>query len=241
MERMRLPRRSDALPDDTPPTRRRARTIALALVAGLIVASAAYVVLSDDAPDLPPPIYVGGSTFIPPLDLDNAPRATVPPKRTKPEPTPVAATTASRRLVIPTLGVDSQMVSITAPGGTLTPPSDAQQVGWWSAGAEPGAEQGSALVTGHTLSTGSGALQDLETLGIGDEIAVRTVDGSIQYRVSDVEIFSKGALAQQAGELFSQAAPGRLVVITCEDFDGTAYLSNVVVTATPIGRSTVDF
>lgn len=239
MGRMRLPRRSNPMPDGTSLVRRRARVLALGLVAGLIVASAAYVVLRPDEPAAAPPaIYVGGSTFIPPVDLGPRRRDA---DTAEPERTAVTDPSSARRLVIPTLGVDSQILSITAPGGTLTPPSDAQQVGWWSAGAEPGAEQGSALVTGHTLSTGSGALQDLETLGIGDEIAVRTADGSIQYRVSDVEVFSKGALAQQAGELFSQAAPGRLVVITCEDFDGTTYLSNVVVTATPIGRSTVDF
>jgi hypothetical protein len=34
--------------------------------------------------------------------------------------------------------------------------------------------------------------------------------------------------------LFSQEAPGRLVLITCEDWDGTAYRSNVVVTAQPV-------
>jgi len=28
--------------------------------------------------------------------------------------------------------------------------------------------------------------------------------------------------------------PGRLVLITCEDWDGERYLSNVVVTATPV-------
>lgn len=219
----------------------RFRIAALGAVTGLMAASVAYVMLDDDAPDAPRPIYVGGSTFIPPLDLDTARRATTAPKRTTPKPRPAAAPTASRRLVIPSLGVDSEILSITAPGGTLTPPSNAQQVGWWSAGAEPGAEQGSALVTGHTLSAGGGALQDLENLAIGDEVAVRTPDGRISYRVTDVEIFSKGALAQEAGDLFSQAVPGRLVVITCEDFDGTAYLSNVVVTATPIGPTAVDF
>ena len=34
--------------------------------------------------------------------------------------------------------------------------------------------------------------------------------------------------------MFSQDVPGRLVLITCEDWDGSRYLSNVVVTATPV-------
>lgn len=213
--------------------------IALGVV--VVTASAAYTTLDDDSTNLSEPIFVGGSTFIPPLDLDTAPRATAPPRAAAPQAEPAAVPESSRRLAIPSLGVDSEILPIAAPGGTLTPPSNAQQVGWWSAGAEPGAEQGSALVTGHTLSAGGGALQELEELGPGDEVAVLTADGQIDYRVTDVEIFSKGTLAQQAGNLFSQEVPGRLVVITCEDFDGTSYLSNVVVTATPIGPSSVDF
>lgn len=239
---MRLPRRSN-LPDDRPPrARSRHRAVALGAVAGLTAFSVAYVVLEDDDPDVRAPIFVSGSTLIPPVDLDRErPRPQPRPKRADSGSPPTATTAGSRRLVIPALGVDSEILSITAPGGTLTPPSNAQQVGWWSAGAEPGAEQGSALVTGHTLSAGGGALQDLETLQAGDQVAVRTADGRIGYRVTDVEVFSKGTLARQAGELFSQAVPGRLVVITCEDYDGSSYLSNVVVTAIPTGRSTVDF
>lgn len=54
-------------------------------------------------------------------------------------------------------------------------------------------------------------------------------------------MFSKGTVAAEAGELFSQSTAGRLVVITCDDDDGTSFLSTVVVTATPIGRTRVDF
>ena len=54
------------------------------------------------------------------------------------------------------------------------------------------------------------------------------------YVVEDVEVYRKGALARQAAELFSQEVDGRLVLLTCEDWDGTRYLSNVVVTALPV-------
>lgn len=166
-------------------------------------------------------------------------RIEIPPLRPTPTPQPKPRIRAGspERLLIPRLGVDSAIVPITAPGGTLTPPADAQQVGWWSPGAEPGARTGSALVTGHTLSRGGAALQDLETLEVGDRIAVRTVNGRIGYRVRDVQVFDKGSVAEQASELFSQTSPGRLVVITCEDYNGSVYLSNVVVTARPIGRT----
>ena len=241
---MRLPRRStsDAAPlsPDTPEQGfRRRRLVALAVVAtaGAVVATS-FVVLGGDEPQSAAPIHVTGST---PIDLPYALTAEGlaqgsdegkgKGRRTEQS---AAEPGSPRRLVIPTLGVSSAVVPITAPGGTLTPPDDAQQVGWWSAGAEPGAEQGSALVTGHTLSRGGGALQDLETLEQGDRMSIETVDGSIDYRVSDVRVFSKGTVAQEADELFSQSSPGRLVVITCEDFDGEVYLSNVVVTALPV-------
>jgi len=166
-------------------------------------------------------------------------RIEIPPLRPTrtPKPRPVIRAGVPERLLIPSLGVDSAIVPITAPGGTLTPPADAQQVGWWSPGAEPGARTGSALVTGHTLSRGGAALQDLETLEEGDRIAVRTVNGRIVYRVRDVQVFDKGRVAERATELFSQTSPGRLVVITCEDYNGSVYLSNVVVTAKPVGTT----
>lgn len=140
---------------------------------------------------------------------------------------------APRRLVIPTLGVDAPVVPVTAPNRTLTPPSDPQQLGWWADGARPGARHGSALVTGHTVHTGGGALDDLETVQPGDRITVRTSESRLTYVVRTVRTYRKGALARAAERVFSQEVPGRLVVITCEDWDGSQYLSNVVVVAVP--------
>jgi hypothetical protein len=137
------------------------------------------------------------------------------------------------RVVIPRLGVDVAVVGIDAPGGVLTPPSDPQVLGWWRSGAQPGAARGSALVTGHTVSSGGGALDDLETMRRGDPVTVRTTTGAVDYVVTGVSIYRKAALAEDAARVFSQSVPGRLALITCEDWDGTAYLSNVVVLAEP--------
>ena len=142
---------------------------------------------------------------------------------------------APRRVVIPRLGVRAPVLPVAAPGGTLVPPSDPQQLGWWAGGARPGAARGSALVTGHTVHTGGGALDDLERLRRGDAVAVRTDRGTIRYRVRRVAVYSKGSVARHSRRLFSQTVPGRLVLITCEDWDGQRYLSNVVVVATPVG------
>jgi hypothetical protein len=51
--------------------------------------------------------------------------------------------------------------------------------------------------------------------------------------VQDVEVYRKGTLARRAADLFSQEVDGRLVLLTCEDWDGAAYRSNVVVVARP--------
>ncbi|GAA2151548.1 hypothetical protein GCM10009844_33910 [Nocardioides koreensis] len=141
---------------------------------------------------------------------------------------------APRRVLIPALHVAAPVLPVKAPGGTLVPPSDPQQLGWWAGGARPGAARGSALVTGHTVHTGGGALDDLETLRRGDTVTVRTDRGRIRYAVTKVAVYGKGAVADHAERLFSQDVPGRLVLVTCEDWDGQGYLSNVVVVAEPV-------
>lgn len=142
---------------------------------------------------------------------------------------------APRRVVIRALSVDAPVIPVRAPNRTLIPPSDPQMLGWWADGARPGARRGSALVTGHTVHTGGGALDDLEELKPGDPVSVRTDRGLLRYAVQTVRVYSKGSLATHARKVFSQQVPGRLVLITCEDWDGERYLSNVVVIATPRG------
>jgi hypothetical protein len=48
-----------------------------------------------------------------------------------------------------------------------------------------------------------------------------------------VRVYGKGRIATDARRLFSQRVAGRLVLLTCADWNGAQYLSNVVVTATP--------
>nr|WP_246284000.1 class F sortase [Nocardioides perillae] len=159
------------------------------------------------------------ATAAPPAELPQA-----QPARTRPG--------APLRVRVPRLGVDAPVDPVGAPGGTLTPPSDATRLGWWAAGARPG-QRGSVLVAGHTVSTGGGALDDLELLRRGDDVVVRTTTGRRSYEVVSVQVLGKGVLARRAQQLFDQRVPSRLVLVTCEDWDGTAYRSNVVVTARP--------
>lgn len=148
-----------------------------------------------------------------------------------PDPGPPPAPGVPRRLVVPMLAVDAPVVPITAPDGVLLPPSDPQVLGWWRDGARPGAARGGALITGHTVSSGGGAFDDLETLRRGDEVRVRTPDRVLRYEVTGVRIYRKARIARDAEQLFSQTVPGRLVLITCEDWNGSFYESNAVIFA----------
>jgi LPXTG-site transpeptidase (sortase) family protein len=200
------------------------RGLAVALVvAGVGLASWA---VADQPPAAPP----AASPVGPPPVLTAEPVTTIkvfPPRRH-----PAAGVPAQVR--IPELKVDVPVIGIDAPAGILTPPDDPQVLGWWEDGARPGALRGAALVTGHTVSVGGGALDDLETLRLGAPVEVTTEKGSIRYRVTELDIYRKASLARDAARVFSQTGPGRLVLITCEDWDGEKYLSNVVVHAEPV-------
>ncbi|UUZ59179.1 sortase domain-containing protein [Nocardioides sp. B-3] len=92
---------------------------------------------------------------------------------------------------------------------------------------------GSALFTGHTVHGGGGALDDLERVRAGRDVIVHTDRGVIDYVVRSVRVPDKDVIAQRAGSLFSQGVRGRLILVTCEDWDGEGYRSNVVVIAVP--------
>ena len=140
---------------------------------------------------------------------------------------------APRSIHLPRLGVRSRIQPIHVAGSTLTPPSDPAVLGWWADGARPGDPRGSVLVTGHTVSTGGAALDRLEALRPGDAVTVRTRRDALEYAVRRVAVIDKGLVARRAERLFSQEVPGRLVLITCGDWDGFRHRSNVVVTAQP--------
>jgi LPXTG-site transpeptidase (sortase) family protein len=148
-------------------------------------------------------------------------------------PRALPAAGAPRAVLIDALAIEVPVLSIRSEGRSLEPPADPQVLGWWSGGARPGAARGSALVTGHTVHDGGGALDDLETLRAGAEVRVRTRRGTIRYVVGSVRVLDKDTIARQAPRLFSQQVRGRLVLVTCEGWDGSGYRSNVVVTASP--------
>lgn len=138
-------------------------------------------------------------------------------------------------LRLPALAVEAPVQRLPeTTSQTLDPPSDVRSVGLWPLGAQPGDERGTAIIAGHTVHTGGGALDDLELMAPGNEIVLERPGADLTYRVTSVKIYRKATLAQDAASIFSQTVPARLAVVTCEDWNGSVYLSNVVVIAVPV-------
>jgi LPXTG-site transpeptidase (sortase) family protein len=137
-------------------------------------------------------------------------------------------------LRIPRIDVDAPVVAIKSnQDRVLMPPRAPRLVGWWSDGAAPGEPEGSAVLVGHTVHAGGGVFDDIDRLRNGDTIEVEGSDGMLTYRVQSHNVLSKGEFARNAEQIFTQTGPGRLVVITCDDWDGTVWRSNIVTVATP--------
>jgi LPXTG-site transpeptidase (sortase) family protein len=145
-----------------------------------------------------------------------------------------------REVRVARLHVDSEVVPISGQSGSLLPPSDPQVLGWWQEGKPVGAQVGTAVITGHTVHTGGGALDNLDKLVVGDSLRVRTDQGWIGYVVQRARIYPTSELARDADRIFRLGGTGRLVLITCDDWNGTFYESNAVVFATPVADEPFD-
>jgi LPXTG-site transpeptidase (sortase) family protein len=145
------------------------------------------------------------------------------------------AITGPYTLRIPRIDVDAPVVPIQSnEDRVLLPPRDPGIAGWWSDGVAPGAPHGSAVLVGHTVrNNGGGVFDDVGTLRSGDTIEVEGSNSALTYRVQSVDVLSKDEVARDAEQIFNQAGPGRLVVITCDDWDGTVWQSNIITVAVP--------
>ena len=140
------------------------------------------------------------------------------------------------RLVVPSLHIDAPIVPIAVKNSTLTPPSNFRDVGWWDQSAKIGSATGQTVITGHTVHTGGGEMDNLGSIQTGAVVKVVTKAQTVWYRETQVIVYSKKQLAEHAEELFSQDRPeNRLVLITCTGWTGDGYTSNVVVFADPLG------
>ncbi len=149
-----------------------------------------------------------------------------------------APETAGNALLVPSIGLDAPVRSLSlSSAGVLDPPADTDEVGRWDDSARAGAKRGQTVITGHTVHDGGGVMDELGTLGKGDTVVVRDRGKLVEYRTTRVLTLSKAELADRAQALFGQGRRGgRLVLVTCTDWNGGDYDSNIVVLARPVQR-----
>ncbi len=149
----------------------------------------------------------------------------------------MAAPAKPLRLVIPALKIRAPIKPIEVNDQQiLDPPRNARDVGWWKRSIRPGATKGQTVLTGHTVHTGGGVMDDLGKLHRGQLVKVVTRKGTMVYRTTKVVTWTKEELAKRAVDLFGQKREDeRLVLITCSQWTGSEYKSNVVVFADPLG------
>lgn len=171
----------------------------------------------------------GGPADVPEVRRPARPEGQGAPELTVPAPSP------PRRVVIPAIGVRSDLEDLTLTGdGSLSPPQDYRRAGWFAAGTEPG-QPGPAVIAGHVDSPyGEAVFTRLDELAVGDEVTVERVDGSpVTFRVTAIGRYPKAEFPTD--EVYGPVPGPELRLVTC---DGTFnrsthhYLDNLVVYAT---------
>jgi LPXTG-site transpeptidase (sortase) family protein len=209
-------------------------------IAGLALVAVTAACGSSDENDVTPAGSTRAVTASPAPVTTGSPQVTeAPPEPTaiqsEATPMPAGGIEGPYTLHIPRIGVDARVVPIQSNAERiLEPPQDPSVAGWWSEGAAPGEPQGSAVVVGHTVrNRDGGVFDDVRDLSVGDAIEVEGSDSTLTYRVQSIDVLSKNEVARDAEEIFAQTGTGRLVLITCDDWDGTAWRSNIITIAAP--------
>jgi hypothetical protein len=143
---------------------------------------------------------------------------------------PVRVAVSSLDLAVPLIATNAD------PRATMDdPPIDAPLVMWSDTSAKPGASTGQTILIAHT-SAHQGALSPIKDVQRGQHVQVLTKSGTMVYEVDRVRTLSPEKFDRADITLFKQSGgAGRLVMISRQDWDGSAYQSSVVLTAYPLG------
>lgn len=171
-----------------------------------------------------------------------APAGVPQPDPSTPPTTPVARYTPSSpvHLVIPAVGLDLPLLSLTPDEGVIDPPL--LTAGYWiEPYGEPVATAGTAentlYIAAHSAGRGKNGFDPLlaadhegSALAAGDVVEVRTPEGTASYTVQRTQRYGKDELPAAAAVW--ESSPGRLVLITCfQRADGHHSTENLVVFA----------
>lgn len=201
---------------------------AVCLTAGVRLATApprVDVVPASLASSTPAALATGSATV--PAPAAGTPTSAPPPMAPDPD-----------RLRVADVGVEVPVVPVgVGPGGALELPDVPAAVGWWMAGAVPGAAAGSVVIAGHVDTvTGPGVMADVLDAPLGAVVEVGDGrGGAVAYRLVERRVLAKSE--PLPADLFAAAGPHRLVLITCGgDFDRRTrhYADNVVLLAEPV-------
>jgi hypothetical protein len=173
-----------------------------------------------------------------PTGTPTAAAGTVAPAQTAGVPRSQTRTAVPTRILLPNGAVVPVDRADLDRVGALALPEDPSRAGWWTGGARVGEPFGSVVVAGHIDSRryGIGELAALRDVAVGDLMSAGDGDVAVRYRIESVQRIPKADLSRDS-ELFDQARPHRLVLITCDGrFDSSTrrYADNLVVTAVPV-------
>lgn len=143
-------------------------------------------------------------------------------------------------LVIPAIGVFTNLVrlGLIAPG-TLQVPPTAAVAGWYTGSPRPG-QIGSSIIAGHVDSRlGPGVFYRLSQMRRGEYVYVIRANHTVAvFEVTSLRAYAKSSFPAKA--VYGPVPDAELRLITCGgtfDFATGSYLSNIVVYATLISRS----
>ncbi|MGW7254969.1 class F sortase [Streptomyces sp. NPDC054834] len=143
-----------------------------------------------------------------------------------------------QRIDIPDLGVQAPVVARGLDGqGAIDPPpfDQAGVVGWYAAGAKPGAA-GTALMVGHVdTETRPAVFYRISALRPGETVRVVRSDGRVaEFTVDDVRVLPRDRFDAQQAYGPRESGRAELRLITCGgtfDRASRSYTANVVVSA----------
>lgn len=207
------------------------RSLVLLIVAGVVLVGAGVALT------LSPP-RAGAPAIAPPATVRGGARSEEPPagQRTRTAAPAVPAAPVAVRLPGTPNPLPVVPVGVVGPG-RLQLPENPSLLGWYAAGAVPGAPSGTAVLAGHLDSArfGAGPLRALLDAGAGTVVTITDATGSAhRYGLWSRTTYRKADLPQ---ELFRPGGAPRLALVTCGGpFDRRTgqYADNVVVLAAPL-------